>query len=139
MDAHPQEAEAQDASTPKIKSQRHRISLAVILLVAAAFVVIRSRTGLVFDDTPGLGSIIYDWKDGEARRTFGSFTAILCDSFTSRPPIAYRPLSHVESRLGCLVYLGRLLNPTIFLCLTGLVHGAAACSVLCVARSEERR
>jgi hypothetical protein len=39
------------------------VPIALILLVAATFAIIRSQTNLVFDDTPGLASEIYDNGD----------------------------------------------------------------------------
>jgi hypothetical protein len=117
------------------------VPIALILLVAATFAIIRSQTNLVFDDTPGLASEIYD--NGNPPRPEGVrlYTKIVKDCFASLGTSGYRPLSAIIAHLGMEVFLGRVMPLALWFCLIGLIHGATVCSVLFVAKrfvSRER-
>lgn len=108
--------------------------LALIVLVAGTFVVIRSQTGLVFDDTPGLAVEIYDHGNPAKPHGLGLFIQIVRDCFGGLGGSGYRPLSSIIAHIGMEVFLGHVMNLVLWFWLIGLVHGATVCSVLYVAK-----
>jgi hypothetical protein len=110
------------------------VALTLILGVAATFVVVRSQTTLVFDDTPGLAVLLYDQGNPPGPNGVQFYTQIVKDSFGDQGSSAYRPLSALISHFASEVFRGRFLNMLTWYCLVGLIHGATVCSVFFVAR-----
>jgi hypothetical protein len=115
--------------------------LALVLTVAATFVIVRSQAPLVFDDTPGLAVELYDLGDPPVPKGIEFWAKNLRDSFGHQGSSGYRPLSSFIAHLGMAVARGKLWNLFVWYCLIGLIHGATVCSVFFVARrfvSDER-
>jgi hypothetical protein len=110
------------------------VPLTLMLVVAATFAILRSQTTLVFDDTPGLASVLYDQGNPPMRQGFEFWKCLVRDSFGNQGSSGYRPLSAVIAHVGMAVFRGRLMSLPLWYCVMGLIHGATACSVFLVAR-----
>jgi hypothetical protein len=134
MDAAPIQSVDSTLAGPRREWPAMRVALALILGVAAIFVVLRYQVGLVFDDTPGMATILYDEGNPPSPTGLQFYTHLVKQSFGNQGTSGYRPLSALIAHTAGEVLRGRFLNTFTWYCFIGLIQGATVCSVFFVAR-----